>query len=99
MIRVLALAMDAPGRYVVGHSESSDEEIAAHSLVALTDAAQLTVMSGTSVLTPIDVLHTFHAHLNGYIGYGELNADFTMMYEAWLDMRRNPPDFEVEEDE
>jgi hypothetical protein len=68
-------------------------------MVALTHAAHLTVLKDQSILTPIEVLDTFHANLSGYIGFGELNADFTTIYLAWLELRLNPPNFGVEEEE
>lgn len=99
MKRVYALAMEAPSRYVVGQSSASPEAVISLGHVSLTDPAHLMVLKGQSVLTPIDVLDNFHAKVTSYVGFGELNEEYTQVYLAWLEMRRNPPDFEVQEEE
>jgi len=96
---IYALAMETPGRYIVGQSSAAPDAILSTNTVALQDAAHLTVLKEQSILTPIDVLDNFHAKVSSYIGFGVLNEDFSSIYESWLEMHKNPPDFEVQEGE
>ena len=99
MTHIYALCLPLPGKYIVGRSSRSAREISSSGRLELTDAAHLMVLKEQSVLTPIDVLGSFHACLEAYTGFGVLDPSFTLIYEAWCELRRNPPDFGVQEDE
>jgi len=98
-MKVYALAMEAPGRYVVGTLMTPLADITAAGLITLHFPAHLTVLKDQTILTPIEVVDEFRGCLSHYLGYGKLNYAHSKLYLKWKDMRQNPPSFEVEEGE
>ncbi len=98
-MNVYAFIMENPGHYLVGKSSADVEHVAANENVALGEVAHLMVTRGHCVFTPVDVLDTIHVRLDCYVGFGLLNDEYREAYEQWTHLRKNPPNFEVEEGE
>lgn len=95
--RVLVLAMDAPGRYIVGEGKICEE--GGRTVAILSDPAHAVFLNERLSFQPVSFIDTFTADLSAYVGYGRATEEMDAHYKTWVAYRRNPPSFEVEEDE
>ena len=96
---IYILTLDTPGRYIVGECDGERDVSLSRGYMLLKNPAHMTVLKGfdQSVFTAIDVTDVFCANLLHFAGFGELSENFAILYKGWLEIRRNPPDFEVQE--
>ena len=94
---VYVLAMNVPGRYVVGRSDQTAEDITASGYIHLSDVAHVTNIDEKWTFQPVLMLATFSAALEAYAGFGVATKEATAHYDAWISYRKNPPNFEVED--
>ena len=73
---VYAFAMDAPGRYLVGRSADSPDDVRAAGGACLQMPVHLTIAANQQHVVPIDVVGDFYVRLDKYVGFGELRAEF-----------------------
>lgn len=91
---LIVLAFPTPNRYLMGLSYTKPQN-ASH--IELTDVAHMTYIDGRMSLQPVAFMETFVANTDAYAGYGEADKRGYDVYGSWLEMRKNPPDFEVED--
>ena len=96
MSEVCVLAMDVPGRYVVGTGSATPDK---RGLLHLTEVAHVTLVGDDWTFQAVALLDTFSASVSSYAGFGMANETCLEQYLIWREYRRNPPIFEVEETE
>lgn len=92
---LMVLAFTTPGRYLMGLSPlpETDQEGCIH----LWDPAHMTYHSDRMTLQPIEFMDTFSANVTAYAGFGEADEKAYEVYGQWRELRKNPPEFEVED--
>lgn len=95
---VYVLALDVPGRYIVGEAELSVDHWRDQGHIHLKNPSWVTLMNDQWTFQPITLMDEFVADLASYAGFGVANGDCLKHYQSWLEHFKNPPDFGVEED-
>lgn len=88
------LAMETPGRYIVGMSHGPDGDT-----ITLDNAAHVTCIESQWSFQDISLLRNFSAKLSAYAGFGLANAECEKHYRTWRQYVAKPPSFEVQEDD
>lgn len=95
MSSVYVLAMETPGRYIVGESEGLN----AQGHITLHTAAHVTSIDKQWSFQHVSLLDEFTADIRAYAGFGKANAECEGHYRTWKKYITNPPDFGVQDDE
>ena len=93
---IYVLAMETPGRYIVGDSPGPDF---ATGHITLTTAAHVTCIDAQWYFQHVSLMDEFTADIKSYAGFGKANQECVKHYTTWRDYIVNPPDFEVQDDE
>ena len=94
---VFVLALEVPGRYIVGKAEKPVEHWRDAGHIHLQDPSWVTLVNDQWTFQPITLMEEFVADLSSYAGFGVANGECLDHYEAWLKHFKNPPDFGVED--